>query len=162
MLLVDLLVPHEMLHHLLANDCSCSTVCAGRLPINSDAGPLLGSYTCYVGAYAPISRRGLPLANGGLSCAAGCSDAPPACGRRIWSLRPGHSALTGKTVPSPMRCAAWVRYENVRSEIPLGRDRETQISGDALSSHLSKGGCRTRQPAPWPSSQRQMFATVSW
>jgi hypothetical protein len=52
--------------------------------------------------------------------------------------------------------------KNVRSEIPLGRDRETQMSDDALSSHLSKRGCRTRQPAPWPASQRQMFATVSW
>jgi hypothetical protein len=36
------------------------------------------------------------------------------------------------------------------------------MSDDVLSSHLSKLGCRTRQPAPWPSSQRQMFATVSW
>src|ERR1700693_3413057 len=107
MLLVRLLVPHEMLHHLLANDCSGSTVC--RLPINNDAGPVLGPYVGYVGAYAPISRRGLPLANGGLSCAIGCPDAPPACGRRIWSLRPRHSALTGETAPSPTRCAAWVR-----------------------------------------------------
>jgi hypothetical protein len=81
---------------------------------------------------------------------------------RIWSLGPGHSALTGETASSPTKCAAWVRYENVSSEIPLGRDRETQMSDYALSSHLSQRGCRTRQPAPWRSSQRQMFATVSW
>ena len=62
----------------------------------------------------------------------------------------------------PDEVAAWVRYEYVRSEIPLGRHRETQMSDYALSSRLSKRGCRTRQPAPWPSSQRQMFATVSW
>jgi hypothetical protein len=49
-----------------------------------------------------------------------------------------------------------------RSEISLGRDRETQMSDYALSSRLSERSCRTRQPAAWPSSQRQMFATVSW
>ena len=49
-----------------------------------------------------------------------------------------------------------------RSEISLGRDRETQMSDYALSSHLSERSCPTRQLAVWPSSQRQMFATVSW
>jgi hypothetical protein len=65
-------------------------------------------------------------------------------------------------LPTAPRASYLVCGENVRSEAPLERGRETQMSDDAPSSHLGKRGRRTRQPAAWPSSQRRMFATVSW